>query len=188
MGDSPFFGYSAKWGYRNTRKPTQSANICSFIQRLNLQNSTVTQVMARIWHNSWPWKVDNHLTSFVASSSTSFGWRDAESISITNIPLRKSFSKPRWLPLKLGWPLGRPSTPFSPPENLVFRLGLIRPLGRNGVTYASLGMIASPLCGTSCPPCTSWISLMNDGAAASLPFWGFPDILKLCFIITPSKR
>jgi hypothetical protein len=29
---------------------------------------------------------------------------------------------------------------------------------------------------------------MNDGAAASLPFWGFPDILKLCFIITPSKR
>jgi hypothetical protein len=54
MGDSPFFGYSAKRGYRNTRKPTWSANICSFIQRLNLQNSIVTQVMARIWHNSRP--------------------------------------------------------------------------------------------------------------------------------------
>jgi hypothetical protein len=52
MGDFPFFGYSVKGGYRNARKPTQSANICSFIQRLNLQNSTITQVMARIWHNS----------------------------------------------------------------------------------------------------------------------------------------
>jgi hypothetical protein len=52
MGDSPFSGYSAKWGYQNARKPTQSANICSFIQRLNLQNSTVTQVVARIWHNA----------------------------------------------------------------------------------------------------------------------------------------
>jgi hypothetical protein len=31
------------------------------------------------------------------------------------------------------------------------------------------GMIAPPSCGASCPPCTSWISLMNDGAAASLP-------------------
>jgi hypothetical protein len=32
-------------------------NICSFIQRLNLQNSTVMQVMAKIWHHSQPWKV-----------------------------------------------------------------------------------------------------------------------------------
>jgi hypothetical protein len=58
MGDSPFFGYSAKRGYQNARKPTQSTNIYSFIQRLNLQNSTITQVMARIWHNSQPRKVD----------------------------------------------------------------------------------------------------------------------------------
>jgi len=57
MGDSPFFGYSAKRGYQNARKPTQSVNICSFIQRLNLQNFIVTQVMARIWHNSRPRKV-----------------------------------------------------------------------------------------------------------------------------------
>ncbi len=63
-----------------------------------------------------------------------FGWRDAGSISITSIPQGKSFSKPGWLSLRLGWPLGRPSTPFGPPGNLVFRLGLIRPLGRNGVT------------------------------------------------------
>jgi hypothetical protein len=57
MGDSPFFGYFAKQGCQNARKPTQSANICSFIQRLNLQNSTVTQVIAKIWHNSRPRKV-----------------------------------------------------------------------------------------------------------------------------------
>ncbi len=52
-----FFGYFAKWGYRNARKPTRSTNICSFIQRLNLQTSTITQVIARIWHNTRPRKV-----------------------------------------------------------------------------------------------------------------------------------
>ncbi len=57
MGDSPFFGYSTKRGYRNARNPTQSAYICSFIQRLNLQNSTVTQVITKIWHNARPRKV-----------------------------------------------------------------------------------------------------------------------------------
>jgi len=36
-----------------------------------------------------------------------------------------------------------------------------------------LGLIASPSSGASCPPCISWISLMFDGAAASLPFSGF---------------
>jgi hypothetical protein len=38
---------------------------------------------------------------------TSFGRRDAGSISITSIPLGKSFSKPGWLLLRLGWPLER---------------------------------------------------------------------------------
>ncbi len=70
---------------------------------------------------------NNRLTSFATSSSTSFDRRDAGSILITSIPLGKSFSMPGWLPLRLGWPLGRPSTPFSRPGNLVFRLGLIRP-------------------------------------------------------------
>ncbi len=49
-----------KQGYQNARKPTQSMNICS-IQRLNLKNSIVTQVMARIWHNSRPRKVDTFI-------------------------------------------------------------------------------------------------------------------------------
>jgi hypothetical protein len=38
-----------------------------------------------------------------------------------------------WLLLRLGWPLGRPLIPFNPPETLLFKLGLIRPLGQNGV-------------------------------------------------------
>jgi hypothetical protein len=70
----------------------------------------------------------NFILYFLQSSQ-----RDAGSISIINIPLGKSFSKLGWLPLKLGWPPGRPSIPFGPPGNLVFRLGLNRPLGRNGV-------------------------------------------------------
>ncbi len=38
--------------------PPRNANICSFIQRLKLLNSTIAQVMAKIWHNSQPQKVD----------------------------------------------------------------------------------------------------------------------------------
>jgi hypothetical protein len=58
----PNGGFSILWllrkvGYQNAREPTQSTNIYSFIQRLNLQNSAVTQVMAKIWHNSQPRKV-----------------------------------------------------------------------------------------------------------------------------------
>ncbi len=117
---------------------------------------------------------DNRLTSFVALSFTSFGQRDVRSISIISISLGKSFSKPGWLSLRLGCPLGRPLIPFGPPGTLVFKLGLIKPLGWNGVTQASLGMIVPPSGGVSCPPCTSWISLMFDGAATPpSPFLGF---------------
>jgi hypothetical protein len=77
---------------------------------------------------------DNRLTSFAVLSSTSFGQRDAGSILITSIPLGKSFSKPGLLPLRLEWPLGRPLIPFGPPGTLVFKLGLIKPLGQNGAT------------------------------------------------------
>ncbi len=37
--------------------PPIVVNICSFIQRLNLHNSTVTQVITTIWHNARPRKV-----------------------------------------------------------------------------------------------------------------------------------
>lgn len=57
MGDAPFFGYSAKKGYRNARKCAHTLGIHSFIQQLNLQNSSVLQMITRIWHNSRPRKV-----------------------------------------------------------------------------------------------------------------------------------
>jgi hypothetical protein len=59
MGDSSFFGYLAKRSYRNTKKSTHTLSIRSFIQYLNLQNSTDSQVIAKIWHNSHPYKVGN---------------------------------------------------------------------------------------------------------------------------------
>jgi hypothetical protein len=58
MGDAPFFGYSTKRGYQNARKIQHTPNITSFIQRLNLHNSTVAQIIARMWHNAHPRKVE----------------------------------------------------------------------------------------------------------------------------------
>jgi hypothetical protein len=58
MGDAPFFGYFAKRGYQNARKIQHTPNITSFIQRLNLRNSTVAQIIARMWHNARPCKVE----------------------------------------------------------------------------------------------------------------------------------
>jgi hypothetical protein len=77
---------------------------------------------------------DNCLTSFTVLSSTSFGRRDAGSILITSIPLGKSFNKLGLLLLRLEWPLGRPLIPFGSLGTLVFKLGLIKPLGQNGAT------------------------------------------------------
>jgi hypothetical protein len=38
------------------------------------------------------------------------------------------------LPLRLEWPLGRPLIPIDPPGTLIFKIGLSKPLGRNGAT------------------------------------------------------
>jgi hypothetical protein len=57
LGDSPFFGYTAKRGYRNAQSSTHTPAMNTFIQGLNLSNSTTSQVTARIWHNSRPRKV-----------------------------------------------------------------------------------------------------------------------------------
>jgi hypothetical protein len=57
MGDAPFFGYSAKRGYQNTKKPPNTPGIHSFIQQLRLQNSSMRQIIARMWHSSRPKKV-----------------------------------------------------------------------------------------------------------------------------------
>jgi hypothetical protein len=57
MGDTPFFGYSSKRGYQNARKKHLSPSIITFIQDLGLHNSTVAQIVARMWHNARPRKV-----------------------------------------------------------------------------------------------------------------------------------
>jgi hypothetical protein len=57
MGDAPFFGYSSKRGYQNARKKHHYPNIITFIQDLDLHNSTVAQIVTRMWHNARPRKV-----------------------------------------------------------------------------------------------------------------------------------
>jgi hypothetical protein len=57
MGDAPFFGYSAKRGYQNARRKQHTPNIITFVQHLSLHNSTVAQIIARMWHNACPRKV-----------------------------------------------------------------------------------------------------------------------------------
>jgi len=57
LGDAPFFGYTAKRGYVNTQKTTRPSNTVSFIQGLNLRNTSSAQLIARLWHNARPRKV-----------------------------------------------------------------------------------------------------------------------------------
>jgi hypothetical protein len=57
FGDTPFFGYTSKRGYRNAKGPSHSPGISKFINDLDLKNSTTSQVVARIWHNARPRKV-----------------------------------------------------------------------------------------------------------------------------------
>jgi hypothetical protein len=57
LGDAPFFGYTAKRGYKNVKSSSRSPGIITFIDNLNLRNSSISQVVARIWHNSRPRKV-----------------------------------------------------------------------------------------------------------------------------------
>jgi hypothetical protein len=72
MGDAPFFGYSSKRGYQNARKKHHSPSIITFIQDLGLHNSTVAQIIARMWHNARPRKV-GALTWLTLNNGLSMG-------------------------------------------------------------------------------------------------------------------
>jgi hypothetical protein len=52
-----FFGYIAKRGYKNAKGPSHSPGISKFVNDLDLRNSTTSQVVTRIWHNTRPRKV-----------------------------------------------------------------------------------------------------------------------------------
>jgi hypothetical protein len=57
LGDAPFYGYAAKRGYNNIRKSNLTSGMMSFLQDLNLRNTSTTQMTARLWHNARPRKV-----------------------------------------------------------------------------------------------------------------------------------
>jgi hypothetical protein len=56
FGDVPFFGYTAKGGYINTRNSSHTPHMITLIQGLNLRNTTTQQAIARIWHSARPTK------------------------------------------------------------------------------------------------------------------------------------
>jgi len=48
LGDAPFFRYTAKRGYINTRKTTRSSNMVAFIQGFNFRNTSSAQMIAKL--------------------------------------------------------------------------------------------------------------------------------------------
>jgi len=83
MGDAPFFGYSAKKGYRNARRKQHTPNIITFVQQLNLHNLTIAQVIAKMWHNAHPRKV-GALTWLILNNGLPTGiWLQIMGISAT---------------------------------------------------------------------------------------------------------
>jgi hypothetical protein len=48
LGDAPFFGYSAKRGYTNIRKSMHALSMATFLKSLNLRNTSMAQLKARI--------------------------------------------------------------------------------------------------------------------------------------------
>ncbi len=61
LGDAPFFGFTAKRGYLNARRSTHSSNMMTFLQSFNLRNTTIAQMIARIWDNARPRKVGTRI-------------------------------------------------------------------------------------------------------------------------------
>jgi len=57
MGDAPFFGYTTKRGYNSICHRTQKSSMTLFLEELQLRNSLIAQLTARIWHSSRPRKV-----------------------------------------------------------------------------------------------------------------------------------
>jgi hypothetical protein len=100
--------------------------------------------------------------------------RDVANISTANIPSREfSFNRGRLRP-RSAWPLGGPSGPLIKLGIRTNRIALNMPLRLNGFTATSLGRARLPFRGACSPPCTFLISLMTEGALASLPAKGLP--------------
>jgi hypothetical protein len=57
---------------RNAKRRQHTPSIISFVQSLNLRNSTVAQIIAKIWHNARPRKV-GALTSLTLNKGLPVG-------------------------------------------------------------------------------------------------------------------
>jgi len=111
MGDAPFFGCSAKRGYQNAKGTNHTPNILSFVQHLNLRNSTIPQVIARMWHNARPRKVGTliWLTFNKGLPVGSKQWVSKLTAKVVTLASRNPPSTASWTVFLLNW-LGRPST------------------------------------------------------------------------------
>ncbi len=109
-----------------------------------------------------------------SSSSSTSGPKDAEGILTTSTLSKESYSRPGRLLLRSTWPPGRPLDLLARVEIRTFRVVSKKPLRLNGFTATSLGRAGLPFRGTCSPPCISSISLMTNGAVASLPARGSP--------------
>jgi len=92
----------------------------------------------------------------------------------TKTLLKESYSRPRRLLPRSAWPPGRPLDLLARVEIKTFKVISKKPLKLNGFTATSLGKAGLPFRGTCSPPCISSISLMTEGAVASLPARGSP--------------
>jgi hypothetical protein len=120
--------------------------------------------------------VGNPLTSSGASCSTTFGLRDVANISTANTPSREFFFNRGKLRPRSAWPPRGPLGPLVRLGSRTIRIALSKPLGLNGFTATSLGRARLPFRGACSPPCIFLISLMTEGAVASLPIKGSPCI------------
>jgi len=76
--------------------------------------------------------LDNHWTFFKSFIFYSLWSERCRMQFDAQYSSRNVLLKLGWPLLRLGWPLGEPSTPSNPPMSLVFMIGSIRPLRRNG--------------------------------------------------------
>jgi hypothetical protein len=113
--------------------------------------------------------VGNPSTSLGASCSTIYGLGDVPNTSTVNTPSSAFFFKRGRPRLRSAWPPGGPLDPFTKIGTRKIRIALSKPLRLNGFTARSLGRARLPFCGACSPPCTFLISLMIEGAIASLP-------------------
>jgi len=204
MGDAPFFGYSAKRGYRNAKQALHTPSISSFIQRLNLCNSTVAQVIARLWHNARPRKV-GALTWLTLNNGLPVGtWLQKMGIpapckgchqgcpestqhclmDCSLAQLKRVFLQAWEATAEVGMASWKAIRSTSHQREHSTQTSIEKAIKAEWFMDTFLGRMRLPLRGTSSPPCTFSIFLMTDGDVASFPVKGS----LLCLSTWPTSK